>query len=180
MKTFEVELRALLTKNQHDSLLKQFSKTSKGQRDDAEVYTFLTKYMNIKIKKLVTQGKAKITVKKGAEYKQGVDETELPINPSDIQKAVKLITALGYKKHIPSIHKRTNFVIDGIQVALKHETNWKYHMEAEIVVKNEKEIESAKQKLHAFFKKLHITPMTEEQTRTLINSILVKYNIDVI
>ena len=178
MKTYEVELRALISKEQHNSLLQYFNKLAKGEIDNAKTYTFLTSKLNIKVKNQITKNKAKITVKKGAEYQQQVDETELLINPKDVENAVKLITALGFKKHISSIQKRINYVLDEIIVSLKHETNWKYHIEAEIVVKTKTKIPKAKEKLKQFFKKLGIKPMTEEETRTLINSIRKKYGLE--
>ncbi len=178
MKTYEVELRALISENKYSSLLKYFNNITKGDVDNAKTYTFLTPKLNIKVKNQITKNKAKITVKKGAEYQQQVDETELPINPKDVEKAVKLITALGFKKHISSIQKRINYVLDEIIVSLKHETNWKYHIEAEIVVNTKTKIPVAKEKLKLFFKKLGIKPMTEEETRTLINSIRERYGLE--
>lgn len=178
MKTFEVELRALLTKEKYDELVTRFNKQAKGIVDDADTYTFLTPKYNIKIKNRTTLGKAKITVKKGAEYQQQVDEYELPINPQDIDRAVALITALGFEKHIPSKQRRIDYAVDGMVISLKHETNWGYHIEAEIIVESEKDIAAAKQKLHTFFTDLAITPMTEQEMRKLINTILQKYDID--
>ena len=178
MKTYEVELRALISENKYNSFLKYFNNIAKGEVDNAKTYTFLTPKLNIKVKNQITKNKAKITVKKGAEYKHHVDETELSIIPSEVGKAVRLITALGFKKHIPSIQKRINYVLDEITVSLKHETNWKYHIEAEIVVNTKTEIPAAKEKLKQFFKKLGIKPMTEEETRNLINSIIKRYGLD--
>lgn len=180
MKTYEVELRALLSKKRHDELSIQFEAITPGEIDDAETYTFLTSRINIKVKNMTSRNKAKITVKNGAEYSQQTDESELPINPKDIRKAVELITALGYPKHIPSLQKRINYQIGDITVSLKHETNWKYHIEAEIVVDSEEKIPEAKEKLHKFFKDLGITPMTEQENRALVNSVVVKYGLDLI
>jgi len=180
MQHFEVELRALLKKKQYDSLVKHFNTLAKGELDDAETYTFLNKNYNIKIKNLVSKNKAKITVKKGAEYAQQADETELTIEPHQINNAIQLISSLGFPKHIPSKQRRINYLVNGITISLKHETNWKYHIEVEIIVKNKKEIPQAKKKLRNFLHALHITPMTEEENRTLVNGILKKYNMDLL
>lgn len=177
---FEVELRALITEDQYNSLREKFDAAVKGDVDDAETYTFLTKDINIKVKNRTTKKKAKITLKKGAEYRQQAEERELEIDPSQVQNAVALITALGFQKHIPSLQKRIDYKIDGMSISLKHETNWKYHVEAEIVVDAKEKVADAKKRLHQFFKDHELKPMTEEQTRTLINSILKKYEIDLI
>lgn len=180
MKTYEVELRALLSKEKHDELFIQFEAITPGEIDDAQTYTFLTSSINIKVKNMTSRAKAKITVKNGAEYSQQTDESELPIDPKDVKKAVALITALGYPKHIPSLQKRINYQIGDITVSLKHETHWKYHIEAEIVVDSEVKMPEAKEKLHKFFHELDIVPMTEEENHALVNSVVVKYGIDLI
>jgi len=176
MKTFEVELRALISKKRYNELLKKFNSLAIGKVDNARTYTFLTPDLNIKVKDLITQKKAKITVKNGAEYIQGVKETELEIDPKNIKKAVDLIRAIGgFKKHIPSFQKRINFLIDGIFVSIKNDTHWKYHIEAEILVKNQKEIPSAKVKLKQFFANHNLKPMTEKENQKLVNSIATKF-----
>ncbi len=176
MKTFEVELRALISKDQYQQLLKYFSKISSAEIDNARTYTFLTSDINIKVKNMISKGKAKITVKNGAEYKQDAKETELEIEPKDIKKAVELIKAIGkFKRHIPSYQKRTNFKVNDISISLKHDTHWKYHMEAEIMVKTQNKIPQAKEKLEKFFKDLGLKPMTENENQKLINSIVTKF-----
>ena len=65
MKNFEVELMALFSEGQYNILKKHFDSLAQGELDDADTYTFLTKDYNIKVKKLISKGKAKITLKKG-------------------------------------------------------------------------------------------------------------------
>lgn len=178
MKSYEVELRALLTEEKYQELKKFFDEQAVGEIDDADTYTFLTSELNIKVKNQTSKGKAKITVKKGAECKNSVDETELVIDPSEVDNAVKLITALGFENNIPSLQKRINYQIGEITVSLKHETNWKYHIEAEVIVHTEAEVVEAKKKLEKFFAELHLTPMTEKQTQDLINSIVIRYGMN--
>lgn len=180
MKNYEVELRALITKEQYISLKKHFDSHATGVQDNAETYTFLTSTHNIKIKKLLTQKKAKITVKKGAEFEQLAEEIELPINPTDVARAIDLITTLGFTQYLPSVQERINYIMKNITVSLKHETHWGYHIEAEIVVNDEAEIQYAKNSITQFFNKLGLTPMTEKETRSLINSIRKKHNMEAI
>lgn len=178
MKTFEVELRALLTEKQYNHLLNHFNGLAKGEKNDMETYAFLLKDKNIKVKNMVSKKKAKITFKDGAEYRQQTNEVELPIHPKDVKKAVSFIQALGYPHYVPSKQKRLDYKIGEITISLKNETHWKHHVEAEIIVNNKNDISKAKEKLHTFFKELHLSPMTEEETRQLTNSVLKKFNIE--
>src|SRR5437868_5111665 len=124
MKSFEVELRALLTEKQYHMLFKHFTSLSKGVKNDMATWAFLTKDVNIKIKDLKSKKKALIMLKNGAEYKQEVNEFDLPIDPKYVEKAVAFIQALGYTKYIPSFQKRVDFQIKEFAVTLKHETHW--------------------------------------------------------
>jgi adenylate cyclase class IV len=180
MKTFEVEVRALLSEKEYKKLKSYFDSIAEPEEDNAETYTFLTNDLNIKVKNLTSQKKAKITLKKGAEYKQKNEEFELSIDPNDIQNAVAFITAVGFEKHIPSNQKRLNYKIDAFFISLKYEPNWGYHVEAELIVHDEKDVKAAKEKLIHFFKKLDITPMTEEENRAVMNKVLKKYKMNVI
>lgn len=176
MKTYEVELRALLTKEQHTQLKKHFDSLATGVENNADAYVFLTSEYNIKVKRQTSKNTAKITVKKGAEYASDVEEYELPIAVEDVEKGIALITALGFEKHIPSVQKRVDYDLGEIMVSLKDVTNWGPHIEAEIVVHTEEERGKAREKLEKFFQDLGLQPMTEKETQDLINSIVVKYD----
>jgi predicted adenylyl cyclase CyaB len=175
MKSYEVELRSLLSQEKYDELKHYFDLQTTGVENNADAYVFLTSDLNIKVKKQTSKGTAKITVKKGAEYKQDVEEFELPISPADVEKAISLITALGFEKHIPSVQKRTDYDLGEIMVSLKDVTNWGPHIEVEIVVEKEADIAEAKKKLEAFLSSLGLTAMTEKETQDLINSIIIRY-----
>ncbi len=176
MQTYEVELRAFISKTQYTNLLKKFGSLSKGEQDNARTYTFVTSDINIKVKNLISRKKAKITVKNGAEYRQDVKETELEIDPKNVLKAVELVKAItGFKQFIPSFQKRINFMINGIAVSVKNDTHWKYHVEAEILVKNKKEIPAAKKKLRKFFEGYGLKPESEKNLRKKINHYISKY-----
>lgn len=178
MKTYEVELRALLTKEQHTQLKKHFDSLATGVENNADAYVFLTSEYNIKVKRQTSKNTAKITVKKGAEYASDVEEYELPIAVEDVEKGIALITALGFEKHIPSVQKRVDYDLGEIMVSLKDVTNWGPHIEAEIVVHTEEERGKAREKLEKFFQDLGLQPMTEKETQDLINSIVVRYGME--
>ena len=178
MKTYEIELRALLSPEKYEALKKHFDLLTTGIENNADAYVFLTSELNIKVKRQTSKGTAKITVKKGAEYRSDVEEFELPIDTAHVEKAIALITALGFEKHIPSVQKRIDYDLGEILVSLKDVTNWGPHIEAEIVVTEETEREKAKERLEKFFRELDLIPMTEEETQALINSIIVRYGME--
>jgi adenylate cyclase class IV len=180
MKQFEVELRALITEEQYNQLKKHFDTISKGDLNDMETYAFLTKERNIKIKKQIQKNKAKMVLKDGPEYMQQTNEYELSLDPSEVQKAIAFITALGYDRHIPSFQKRIDYNIGEITVSLKDETHWRHHVEAEIVVHEKSKIPEARKKLEEFFRQYTLVALTEEQGRALTNAALKKHGIKLI
>lgn len=177
MRKFEVELRSLLSEKQFKSLTKKFSAHTKGKKNDMATWAFLTNDVNIKIKNQITKKNAKMVLKNGAEYRQHVNEFELPININDVDKAIDFLKALGFKKYIPSFQKRTDYQIGKFTVSLKHETHWGYQIEVELLVKNKKEVAQAKEKIRLFLKDLGLTPLTEAETKALTNKTLKKFHI---
>jgi adenylate cyclase class IV len=174
MKTYEVELRALLTKQQYKDLEKYFDSVAKGTSNDMETYTFLTNDFNLKIKNQIQKKSAKIVMKNGAEYKQQANEFELSIKPEEVENALYIMKALGYEKHIPSFQRRVDYEVGEFSISLKDETYWRYHVEVELQVEEEKNIPAAKEKILAFLKKFNLTPMTEEIARQMTNKALEK------
>lgn len=93
-------------------------------------------------------------------------ELEVPFDDSAFEAMKELCKAVSLPDQvIEGTQKRTNYVLDGVEIALKWSEDWGYHAEFEIMITSLSEKEEADAKIHAVAENLGITLMTDEEVK---------------
>lgn len=167
MKTrnFEIELRSMFDKAKYNQLYDFLNKNAEDLgEDDKDVFFFLFPDKLLKVVNNTSQKTAKIVLKLNRiGQASDFDETEIPIQPSDCEKAVEMFRHLGFNEIQNTFQKRHNYMYKGVELALKFSNTWGYHLELEIVVHEESEKAKAEEKIRSVAKEfgLHILTNAE-------------------
>lgn len=168
----EVELRGQMSEEKFNEVKKTLSEVSeKSWEDDRDAAFFVIPNVNLKVSKYVSKDKAKIVFKNAHESAKSAEEIEIPIQGFDYEKAIRIFEELGFNKYNRTEQKRTNYIYKGIEIAIKWSKDWSYHFEMEKVVERESEVEQAQNDLEQLAKELSLTPMSEDEIKTLIENI---------
>lgn len=162
----EIEFRAILEKKKYDDLKKLLKKNACDLgRDNKVVHFFLLPDRIVKVVKNISKKTAKVGIKLNRLGKGTSDfeEIEIPINPSDFDKTIRLFSALHFDQIQNSFQKRHNYEYNGVELALKHSESWGYHVELEIVIDDISKKEKAEVKIRAVADELGIRIMTEKE-----------------
>lgn len=162
----EIEFRSILGKKKYDNLRKFLDKKACDLgEDNKDVFFFLLQDRIVKVVNNISQKTAKIVIKLNRLGRGTCDfeEIEIPINPTDFDKTVRLFSALQFDQIQNSFQKRHNYEFGGVELALKHSESWGYHMELEIVVDDISKKEEAESKIKDVANKLSIKIMTEQE-----------------
>ncbi len=173
-KQIEIELRAVFDEKKHNELVDYLSKNAQDLgEDDKDVYFFLLPDKITKATHNVSKKTAKIVIKLNriGRGTSDFEEIEIPINPSDFNKAVKLFSALPFDQVQNSYQKRHNYLLDGVEIALKWTESWGYHIELEIVVDDVAKREDAEIKIRKVAEKLGVQIMSEEELKDFTKKI---------
>lgn len=173
-KNIEIELRSIFGKAKHDQIKKYLDKNAKDLgEDDKDVYFFLLPDRITKAVNNVSRKSAKIVIKLNriGRGTSDFEEIEIPINPSDFDKAVKLFSALQFDQIQDSYQKRHNYLLDGVEIALKWTDSWGYHMELEIVVDDKSKKDAAEVKIRKVADRLGVRIMTEDELKEFARKI---------
>ncbi|MGI5826638.1 MAG: CYTH domain-containing protein [Patescibacteria group bacterium] len=173
-KQIEIELRSVFDEKKYNKLKDFLDKNAQDLgEDDKDVYFFLLPDKITKATHNVSKKTAKIVIKLNRIGRGSSDfeEIEIPINPSDFEKAVKLFSALPFDQIQNSYQKRHNYLLDGVEIALKWTESWGYHMELEIVVDNVVKREDAECKIRKVAEKLGVQIMSEEELKDFTQKI---------
>jgi len=165
-KQIEIELRALLDKKAHKRVKKFLDqKAIDLGEDDKDVYFFLLPDKIVKVVDNISQKTAKIVIKLNrlGRGRSDFEEIEIPINPADFEKAVRLFSALPFEQIQNSYQKRHNYKYQGVDLALKHSESWGYHIELEIIVNNLSQKDQAEEKIRKVAQKLGVKVLTEKE-----------------
>lgn len=173
-KNIEIELRSIFDKTKHDQIKKYLVKnaTDLGE-DDKDVYFFLLPDRITKAVNNISRKSAKIVIKLNriGRGTSDFEEIEIPINPSDFDKAVKLFSALQFDQIQNSYQKRHNYLLDGVEIALKWTESWGYHIELEIMVNDILKKDAAEIKIRRVADKLGVQVMTEDKLKEFAKKI---------
>jgi len=163
-RNFEIELRSMFDKVKYDQLLDFLSKNAEDLgEDDKDVFFFLFPDKLLKVVNNTSQNSAKIVLKLNRiGQASDFDETEVPIQPSDYEKAVEMFKHLGFNEIQNTFQKRHNFIYKGVELALKYSNTWGYHLELEIVVHEESEKDNAEKKIREVAKELEAHILSNE------------------
>ena len=126
---------------------------------------FLLSDRIVKVANKVSKNVAKIVIKLNRLGRGSSDfeEIEIPINPSDFNRAVKLFSSLPFDQIQNIYQKRHNYEYKGVELALKYTESWGYHMELEIVIDDRFKKEEAEEKIKKVAKELGIKIMSEQE-----------------
>ena len=173
-KQIEIELRSVFDRKKHNELKEFLDKNAEDLgEDDKDVFFFLLPDKITKATHNVSKKTAKIVIKLNriGRGTSDFEEIEIPINPSDFDKAVKLFSALPFDQIQNSYQKRHNYLLDGVEIALKWTESWGYHMELEIVVDDVAKREEAENKIRKVAEKLGVQIMSEEELKDFTKKI---------
>ena len=173
-KQIEIELRSVFDRKKHNELKEFLGKNAEDLgEDDKDVFFFLLPDKITKATHNVSKKTAKIVIKLNriGRGTSDFEEIEIPINPSDFDKAVKLFSALPFDQIQNSYQKRHNYLLDGVEIALKWTESWGYHMELEIVVDDVAKREEAENKIRKVAEKLGVQIMSEEELKDFTKKI---------
>ena len=173
-KQIEIELRSVFDRKKHNELKEYLGKNAEDLgEDDKDVFFFLLPDKITKATHNISKKTAKIVIKLNriGRGTSDFEEIEIPINPSDFDKAVKLFSALPFDQIQNSYQKRHNYLLDGVEIALKWTESWGYHMELEIVVDNVAKREEAENKIRKVAEKLGVQIMSEEELKDFTKKI---------
>ena len=173
-KQIEIELRSVFDRKKYNELKEFLDKNAEDLgEDDKDVFFFLLPDKITKATHNVSKKTAKIVIKLNriGRGTSDFEEIEIPINPSDFDKAVKLFSALPFDQIQNSYQKRHNYLLDGVEIALKWTESWGYHMELEIVVDDVAKREEAENKIRKVAEKLGVQIMSEEELKDFTKKI---------
>jgi predicted adenylyl cyclase CyaB len=132
-KNIETEIRSLITKKQHQDLLKFFKKDGKFLGEERQVSYYFSGENDLRIQK--SNKSAKIWLKKGKMHEDSREEIEIKIDKNEFENAKKLFEALDYEVKIEWFRKRNNFLWKGINVAVDDTRGYGYIIELEKMCK---------------------------------------------
>ena len=173
-KQIEIELRSVFDRKKYNELKEFLGKNAEDLgEDDKDVFFFLLPDKITKATHNISKKTAKIVIKLNriGRGTSDFEEIEIPINPSDFDKAVKLFSALPFDQIQNSYQKRHNYLLDGVEIALKWTESWGYHMELEIVVDDVAKREDAENKIRKVAEKLGVQIMSEEELKDFTKKI---------
>lgn len=176
-KQIEVEFRSMFDLKKYKKIKNFLEKYAQDLgEDDKDVYFFILPDKLLKVVNEVSKKTAKIVLKlnkigKGSDF----EEIEIPINPQDIEKAVKLFKLLGFSEIQNSFQKRHNYNYKGVDLALKYSEVWGYHLELEMVVNSIKEKKKAEEKIKKVAQELGVKLMTDEELRDFTSRVDQEY-----
>lgn len=164
----EIELRSAFDEKKHNELKEFLDKNAKDLgEDDKDVYFFLLPDKITKAVHNVSKKTSKIVIKLNriGRGTSDFEEIEISINSSNFDKAVKLFSALPFDQIQNSYQKRHNYLLEGVEIALKWTDSWGFHMELEIMVDDKAKREDAENKIRKVAEKLGVQIMSEEELK---------------
>ncbi len=164
----EIELRSTFDEKKHNELKEFLDKNAKDLgEDDKDVYFFLLPDKITKAVHNVSKKTSKIVIKLNriGRGTSDFEEIEISINSSNFDKAVKLFSALPFDQIQNSYQKRHNYLLEGVEIALKWTDSWGFHMELEIMVDDKAKREDAENKIRKVAEKLGVQIMSEEELK---------------
>lgn len=173
-KMIEIELRSMFDKEKFNSLKDFLDKSAEylGQ-DDKDVHFYIFSDKLLKVTDNISKESAKLTLKLN-RIGQGSDfeEIEFPIQRSDVEKAVKMFDLLEMTNNvIHSFQSRHNYSFKGVELALKYSSEWRYHLELEIMVENESQKEEAEKRIHKVADELDVKIMSEDELKEFVKKV---------
>lgn len=173
MKQIEVEFRALLTEEDYNILLNFLKKNGKDLGpDDKDVYFFIYPDKLLKVVNNISRNNAKLVLKlnkigNGSDF----EEVEVPFNPADFEKVVKMAKIIGSDEIQNSFQKRHNFIYKDVEFAVKHTDTWGFHVELEILINDKTKHKAAEEKMYKLAEELGLKIMSDPELKEFTKKI---------
>jgi len=173
----EVEFRSMFDKNKYDELAKFLNANAKKLgKDDKDVCFFIFPDKFLKVVNNVSKKTAKLVMKlTKIGYGNTFEEIEIPINPEDINNAIKIFTFLGCDNIMRSFQQRHNYLYKGVELALKYSDHWGHHLELEIVINEPEKKQIAEKQIIQVAKELKVHLMTDRELKKFTQKAESKY-----
>jgi adenylate cyclase class IV len=165
----EVEFRSRLDQTAFDALEARL--IAEGEdlgRDDKRIWFYTLPDQLLKVVHNQTAASGKIVLKQNRIGHGGAfPETEIPIDQTDVEAAVRVFNALGFEHHMHTAdNQRHNYRYDGVEIAMKHSEAWGPHAEFEIELPDDAspdEIAAAEAQVRSVAETLGVSLMTEAE-----------------
>jgi hypothetical protein len=177
----EIEIRAIITKEQFESLIGFCSTNFKKVKKDDLIVTYYWPHDNnpnnpnqtIKIAKNQITSNARVVSK--VKNVSGEQEFEIFTDNDTAHAIDKLLYLSNIGKRYENIQQREDFelVSDGVTfgISMKYSTDWQYHMEIDTLISNPEDTEkvkSTKEKILSLYEEFGVKPLSAEE-ETLFN-----------
>lgn len=163
---YEIEHRALLTEESYKALAEKLAhEATLLGIDDKEISYYIFSDKLLKVVRNISKGTAKLSLKlnvlgAGSSFQ----EFEVPFPEDSFETMKNICTNISSPDQvIIGTQKRTNYVYQGVEIALKWSEDWGYHVEFEIMISDPKEKEAADARIREVAKSLSVSLMTEEE-----------------
>jgi len=162
----EIEFRSMFDHKKYNDLQKFLNKNAQDLgEDDKDVHFFIMADKLLKVVNNVSKKNAKLVLKLGKIGKRSdFEEIEIPIMQTEVKKVVKMFRALNLTDNIMhSFQKRHNYLYKGVEIALKYSDIWKYHLEIELMIDNQKKKAAAERQIQEVANELGVRLMTDQE-----------------
>jgi|WetSurSiteA1Bulk_404760.scaffolds.fasta_scaffold21394_2 adenylate cyclase class IV len=172
----EVEVRGLLTKAKYSEIITFLKSNAEHKElDNKTSYFFVIEGGILKINDEVSKNKAEISYKFGDESKNILEEFEIPIARSAVEKTIKIFQHLGLVDINVVQQKRVNFLYKGVEFSIKDTPDFGPHFEAETMATNQEDAANKRKTLVKLCKLLDLQILSEQEIKDLIVSINTKH-----
>jgi adenylate cyclase class IV len=163
---YEIEHRALLNEDSYRVLEQTLNKTARLLgKDDKEVSYYIFPDKLLKVVHNISAGNAKLSLKmnvlgSGSSFQ----ELEVPFPEASFETMKTICNTISVPKQvIHGTQKRTNYLFQGVEIALKWSEDWGYHAELEIMISDPSEKETADASIRKVAAALSVPLMTDEE-----------------
>ena len=183
---FEVESRAILSKEQFDFLLKELSTCATFVEEKKRLSLCFTRIETLDARELlnetidlrvrITNNKAEIVLKQGTwSVRDQRREIAIQIEKSDFWSTVELLCCLGWTKGVIAETETTVFAHKDLEFAVVKTGDNLYYVEAEKIVNVKEQIPKVQAQIEDAFANFSIQTATENEYHELLNKMNLKH-----
>lgn len=121
----------------------------------------------IKVAHKIQSQTAKIVAKPRLNDTHSYPETELTIDPSELDQAYRLCELAGTSQLFESLIIRHDFRYHDVEFALKYSKRWGYHVEAELVIDQQADAAKANETIALVCQELSIALLSPAEEQAL-------------
>ncbi len=159
----ELELRGRLSQAEFDNAKQMLAKDAKSVENNKLSQFFIYPDGILKISKHLGNGRIILSLKRGDETSNNLEEMEAELAKGTYNKAVLMLENLGYAKREEVRQIRTDYILHDVTVSLKHTADWGLHFEVEMLLEESQDENTARTKLMAICEQYGLTPMSQDE-----------------